>query len=88
MHSGRTFGSDPETVVALAGAFIRGVHAHGVASCLKHWPGIGSGSADPHYGATIIDASIDQLLARDLVPFVRLQRSRRDHDRSWDLSAD
>src|SRR5438876_4848846 len=70
----RTFGSDPETVVALAGAFIRGVHAHGVASCLKHWPGIGSGSADPHYGATIIDASIDQLLARDLVPFIRLAK--------------
>src|SRR6476619_4240863 len=42
----RTFGNDAETVVDLAGAFIRGMHAHGVASCLKHWPGIGIGSAD------------------------------------------
>ena len=70
----RTFGKDPETVVKLAGAFMRGLHAQGVASCLKHWPGIGIGSADPHYGATIIDVSLDQLLQRDLVPFARLGR--------------
>src|SRR5688572_863524 len=50
----RTFSNDPETVAELAGAFMRGLHATGTASCLKHWPGIGRGSADPHYGATII----------------------------------
>src|SRR5450432_3134789 len=68
----RTFGNDPESVVELAGAFIEGLHANGVASCLKHWPGIGVGSADPHYGATIIDVPLEQLLARDLVPFAKL----------------
>lgn len=68
----RTFGKDAETVVDLAGAFIRGMHAQGVASCLKHWPGIGVGSADPHYGATIIDVPLERLLAHDLVPFARL----------------
>jgi len=68
----RTFGSDPESVVELAGAFMRGLHGAGTASCLKHWPGIGRGSADPHYGATVIDAPLDQLLQRDLVPFARL----------------
>ncbi|HEX9162944.1 MAG TPA: beta-N-acetylhexosaminidase [Thermoanaerobaculia bacterium] len=68
----RTFGKDVDTVVDLAGAFIRGMHAQGVASCLKHWPGIGIGSADPHYGATIIDVPLEQLLARDLIPFERL----------------
>ena len=68
----RTFGRDPETVARLAGAFIHGLHGQGVASCLKHWPGIGAGSADPHYGATIIDVPLSGLLARDLVPFARL----------------
>jgi beta-N-acetylhexosaminidase len=68
----RTFGSDPEKVVELAAAFIRGLHGAGVASCLKHFPGIGTGSADPHYGATIIDASPAELQRRDLVPFERL----------------
>ena len=68
----RTFGADVETVVELAGAFMRGQQRQGVAACLKHWPGIGIGSADPHYGATVIDISHDELLRRDLVPFARL----------------
>src|SRR5205085_12013993 len=50
----RTFGADVETVVDLAGAFMRGLHSAGTASCLQHFPGIGLGSADPHYGITII----------------------------------
>jgi beta-N-acetylhexosaminidase len=68
----RIFGRDPETVVELAGAFMRGLHGAGVASCLKHWPGIGVGSADPHYGATVIDIPVEQLVERDLVPYQRL----------------
>jgi beta-N-acetylhexosaminidase len=68
----RTFGRDPETVVDLAGAFMRGLHQEGVASCLKHWPGIGVGSADPHYGATVIDCSLEDMMKRDLVPFQKL----------------
>jgi len=65
----RTFGGNPQSVVDLAGAFVRGMHGAGVAACLKHWPGIGEGSADPHYGATVIDVPLDVLLARELVPF-------------------
>jgi beta-N-acetylhexosaminidase len=68
----RTFGADPETVIELGGAFMRGLHDGGTASCLKHWPGIGEGSADPHYGATVIDVPIEDLLRRHLVPFDRL----------------
>ena len=68
----RTFGSDPETVIELAGSFMRGLHSAGVAACLKHWPGIGVGSADPHYGATVIDVPVTQLIERDLVPYQRL----------------
>jgi beta-N-acetylhexosaminidase len=68
----RTFGADPETVIQLAGAFLRGLHAGGTAACLKHWPGIGEGSGDPHYGQTTIDKSLEELMQRELVPFARL----------------
>jgi beta-N-acetylhexosaminidase len=68
----RTFGSDPNSVVELAGAFIRGLHETGTAACLKHFPGIGLGSGDPHYGATVMNLSRDEMLARDLVPFAKL----------------
>lgn len=65
----RTFGADPEAVIELAGAFTRGLQQRGTAACLKHWPGIGIGSADPHYGATVIDVPVEQLIERDLVPY-------------------
>lgn len=68
----RMFGSDAESVVALAGAFVRGLHETGTAACLKHFPGIGLGSGDPHYGATVMDLSVDELMRRDLVPFAKL----------------
>jgi beta-N-acetylhexosaminidase len=68
----RMFGNDPETVIELAGAFMRGLHGAGVASCLKHWPGIGRGSGDPHYGTTVIDAPLEELMKHDLVPFREL----------------
>jgi beta-N-acetylhexosaminidase len=68
----RTFGNSPESVVELAGAFIRGLHETGTAACLKHFPGIGLGSGDPHYGATVMNRSRDEMLARDLVPFAKL----------------
>jgi beta-N-acetylhexosaminidase len=68
----RMFGSDAESVVELAGAFIRGLHATGTAACLKHFPGIGLGSGDPHYGATVMDLSLEALMGRDLVPFAKL----------------
>jgi beta-N-acetylhexosaminidase len=68
----RMFGSDVESVVELAGAFIRGLHATGTAACLKHFPGIGLGSGDPHYGATVMDLSLEALMGRDLVPFAKL----------------
>ena len=68
----RTFGNEPETVIELAGAFLRGLHEGGTAACLKHWPGIGEGSGDPHYGQTIIDKSREELMRREVVPFARL----------------
>ena len=68
----RTFGDDADSVISLAGAFMRGAHAAGVATCLKHFPGIGAGSADPHYGATVIDMALEELARRDLIPFEKL----------------
>ena len=44
----RSFGADPNTVAALAGAFIRAHRAAGVATTAKHFPGHGSSTADSH----------------------------------------
>ncbi len=53
----RSFGSGPEMVAAHCQAFIEGHHKHGVACCLKHFPGHGSASGDSHLG--FVDISED-----------------------------
>lgn len=67
----RCFGSEPSSVSALAAAYSQGLHQGGVASCLKHFPGQGRGTADTHLTGTII-AAPDEELAADLAPFTDL----------------
>ncbi|MBI4246234.1 MAG: glycoside hydrolase family 3 protein, partial [Candidatus Rokubacteria bacterium] len=48
--SGRSYSANPELVVGHARAFIRGMHAAGMLTALKHFPGHGSSYADSHLG--------------------------------------
>jgi beta-N-acetylhexosaminidase len=45
----RSFGEDPAAVSGLVAATVRGFQAEGVAATLKHFPGKGEASVDPHY---------------------------------------
>ncbi|MFI1184298.1 glycoside hydrolase family 3 N-terminal domain-containing protein [Streptomyces sp. NPDC020799] len=58
----RAFGSDPEQVARLVGAFVRGLQAAGVAATAKHFPGLGSVVADPHLAAPVVDELPDGAL--------------------------
>jgi beta-N-acetylhexosaminidase len=67
---GRSFGADPRHVVALAGAWIRGMHGAGVLTALKHFPGHGSSFADSHHGFVDVTETAD--LAVELLPYREL----------------
>jgi len=64
----RSFGSNPETVTAFAGAYARGLRDAGVLPVLKHFPGHGHGSGDSHTGG-VSTPPIAQLQADDLIPY-------------------
>jgi beta-N-acetylhexosaminidase len=65
----RAFGDEPELAAKLVAAFVRGHTASGVATTLKHFPGMGEIVADTHHGLVATAVSADQLRARELVPF-------------------
>ncbi|MFL5642590.1 MAG: glycoside hydrolase family 3 protein [Chloroflexota bacterium] len=65
----RSFGDDPETVGRFAAATVRGLQAEGVAATVKHFPGAGDTTADPHHGLPVVPRTTDELDARELVPF-------------------
>ena len=65
----RSFGDDPARVGPLVAATVRGMARAGVASTLKHFPGLGDSEVDTHHGLATVDASAEQLHARELEPF-------------------
>ena len=65
--AGRSYGAHPLVVAAHARAFIRGLHAEGVVSALKHFPGHGSSFADSHEGFVDVSATANRDV--ELVPY-------------------
>ena len=66
----RSFGSDPELCASLAGVIVKSLRAEGVVSCLKHFPGYGSASADDHNGPAEVTKTLEQLEQCDFLPFI------------------
>ena len=64
----RSFGGDPDTVTAYAGAYAQGLRDAGVLPVLKHFPGHGRASGDSHSGGVVTPPLAD-LQNVDLVPY-------------------
>jgi len=64
---GRSYGANPFAVIAHARAFIRGLHAEGILTALKHFPGHGSSFADSHAGFVDVTATADRDV--ELLPY-------------------
>jgi beta-N-acetylhexosaminidase len=65
----RSFSSDPDVVVEMATVEIRAHRAAGVATTLKHFPGIGSSTTNTDFGVADVT---DTWTRRELEPFRRL----------------
>ena len=70
----RAFEGDAQRATALAGAFIRGMSAAGMAATGKHFPGHGWAEADSHVAIPVDERSLEQIRAWDLQPFAHLSR--------------
>ena len=66
----RAFSDDPQVVAEFTRAYVRGMHAAGMAATLKHFPGHGSVLEDTHFDDAVDSRSLNELRALDLIPFV------------------
>jgi beta-N-acetylhexosaminidase len=69
---GRTYGSTASAVTTMASAEVDGLTSQGVAPTLKHFPGLGSSTTDPHHALPVINLSLAQMQQVDLVPYKTL----------------
>ncbi|MBZ5685152.1 MAG: beta-N-acetylhexosaminidase [Acidobacteriia bacterium] len=70
----RVVSADPDASVAYAREFLAGLKAAKVLGCGKHFPGLGEGQLDSHHELPVIEKSLKQLWAEDLVPYSVLRR--------------
>jgi beta-N-acetylhexosaminidase len=69
----RAFGSTPQVVTQMAGAFLQGVQeGHHVVATLKHFPGLGDVPVDPHQQLYTLTRSLTDLQNIDWVPYKNL----------------
>ena len=69
----RAFGDDPELVITLAREVIDGMLEVGTLPIVKHIPGYGRVTVDPHFDCPVVDAAVDDLRDTDFRPFVALR---------------
>ncbi len=65
----RSFVSDCKTVSSMAIAELNGLKSEGIVGVYKHFPGHGATEADTHEGYAYTNASLEEMLGNDLVPF-------------------
>src|SRR6266581_8594696 len=65
----RAFGTNPQSVVTYAGAYMKPLQGDGVVACIKHYPGLGDATIDAHAGLPVVNQTRDQIYDIDLAPF-------------------
>jgi beta-N-acetylhexosaminidase len=71
----RSFGADPVLVAELAGSFMAGLEAGGVAPVIKHAPGHGRAVVDSHLVLPVVAAARGELGPADFAPFRALRHA-------------
>ncbi|HEY7851207.1 MAG TPA: glycoside hydrolase family 3 N-terminal domain-containing protein, partial [Ktedonobacterales bacterium] len=65
----RLYSTNSATVTRFAGAYMNALQSNGVIATLKHWPGIGDVTQDPHLTLPSIDAPMSQLESQHFATF-------------------
>ena len=65
----RSFGTDPYLCGQMVGRFIDGLHDQGVASCIKHFPGLGDTETDTHTGGAWSSRTIEDYRGAEFLSF-------------------
>ena len=71
---GRCWGRESQAVIDHSGNFTRWQRKNGVLTCGKHFPAGGRARIDPHHDLPVVDATLEELLASDLIPYTALEK--------------
>ncbi|ABO68582.1 Putative anhydromuramoyl-peptide exo-beta-N-acetylglucosaminidase [Geobacillus thermodenitrificans NG80-2] len=76
----RSFGEDPVLTGRLGQQVVTGLTDAGVTAVLKHFPGNGRSQVDPHHDSSSVEAGMEDLENKDILPFRQII-TNINHDR-------
>jgi beta-N-acetylhexosaminidase len=65
----RSFGEDPALVSEMTAAMVNGLQSAGVAATIKHFPGKGEATVDPHDELPVLELDLERLERVEFAPF-------------------
>jgi beta-N-acetylhexosaminidase len=65
----RMYGTTPDKVTSFVSAYLNGLQGLDVIGCLKHWPGLGWSTVDPHDALPVTNRSQADLNNIDFAPY-------------------
>ena len=74
----RSYGRDPELVAKMTQIYIDTAQLYGIMCVPKHILGHGRPLADSHIEEAYTDATVDELLSVDLIPYIRLFENKNN----------
>jgi beta-N-acetylhexosaminidase len=69
----RAFGDDPDLISTMGRVVIDAMLETGVLPVIKHIPGYGRVTVDPHFDQPVVDVAVDDLRGTDFRPFAALR---------------
>ncbi|MBE6006645.1 MAG: hypothetical protein E7238_05765 [Sarcina sp.] len=66
----RSFGTDPALCGRMVHRFVDGLHASGIASCIKHFPGLGDTETDTHTGGAWSSRTLEDYRSAEFQSFL------------------
>ena len=66
----RSFGNDVNLVSNMVVSAVKGLQETGITACMKHFPGLGDAGTDTHNGLAVVNKTMEELKATELIPFI------------------
>lgn len=67
----RAFGTDPNKTADMVSEALKGLTQNGIIATVKHFPGHGDTTTDPHKGETVVTHDMKRLQREEFIPFKR-----------------
>lgn len=69
LNGGRCWGTSAQEVTSHGYTYLDTLRRAGIIPCGKHFPGLGRAEVDAHFELPTVEATEDEMFARDLLPF-------------------